>query len=434
MAVSATSLSVAGKRRWEATMPANRAVIYQGPGRVAIQEIPYPTYEMKDGPGVNKANIGRRTPHGAILRTVASNICGSDQHMVRGRTTAPEGLVLGHEITGEVIDVGPDVEYIKVGDVCSVPFNIACGRCRNCKEGKTGVCLNVNPDRPGSAYGYVDMGGWIGGQAEYVLVPYADWNLLKFPDRDQAMAKILDLAMLTDIFPTGYHGCVSAGVTTGSTVYIAGAGPVGLAAATSAWLLGAAVVIVGDLNEERLAQARSFGCETVNVAQGDPAEQVQQILGRDAPAIGQPLVDSAVDAVGFEARGHGADAQTEMPATVLNALMDLTRAGGAIGVPGLYVTGDPGGVDEAAKVGSLSLRLGLGWAKSHSFVTGQCPVMKYNRNLMMAILHDRVQIAKNVNAVPIPLDQAPQGYQDFDQGAAKKYVLDPHGLVRAGRN
>ncbi|GIM94885.1 formaldehyde dehydrogenase, glutathione-independent [Paractinoplanes toevensis] len=415
-------------------MPANRAVVYQGPGQVEIADIPYPTYEMKDGPGVNKANIGRRTPHGVILRTVTTNICGSDQHMVRGRTTAPEGLVLGHEITGEVIDVGPDVEYIKTGDICSVPFNIACGRCRNCKEGKTGVCLNVNPDRPGSAYGYVDMGGWVGGQAEYVLVPYADWNLLKFPDRDQALEKILDLAMLTDIFPTGYHGCVSAGVTTGSTVYIAGAGPVGLAAATSAWLLGAAVVIVGDLNAERLAQARSFGCETVNVADGDPAEQVQQILGKDAPAIGQPLVDAAVDAVGFEARGHGANAQTEMPATVLNSLMEVTRAGGAIGIPGLYVTGDPGGVDEAAKVGSLSLRLGLGWAKSHSFVTGQCPVMKYNRNLMMAILHDRVQIAKNVNATAIPLDQAPQGYQDFDSGAARKYVIDPHGLVRQRLN
>ena len=233
-----------------------------------------------------------------------------------------------------------------------------------------------------------------------------------------------------DIFPTGYHGCVSAGVTTGSTVYIAGAGPVGLAAATSAWLLGAAVVIVGDLNEERLAQARSFGCETVNVSRGDPAEQVQQILGRAATAIGQPLVDAAVDAVGFEARGHGADAGTEMPATVLNSLMDLTRAGGAIGVPGLYVTGDPGGVDEAAKVGSLSLRLGLGWAKSHSFVTGQCPVMKYNRNLMMAILYDRVQIAGNVNATAIPLDRAAEGYRDFDRGAARKYVLDPHGMVR----
>jgi glutathione-independent formaldehyde dehydrogenase len=414
-------------------MEGNKAVVYQGPGQVEIRTIDYPSYEMRDGPGVNKANIGRKTPHGAILKNVATNICGSDQHMVRGRTTAPEGLVLGHEITGEVVDVGPDVEFIKVGDVCSVPFNISCGRCRNCKERRTGVCLNVNPDRPGSAYGYVDMGGWVGGQAEYVMVPYADWNLLKFPDRDRAMEKILDLAMLSDIFPTGYHGCVSAGVTTGSTVYIAGAGPVGLAAATSAFLLGAAVVIVGDLNTERLAQARSFGCETVDVSQGDPLDQIQQILGPDTPAIGQPLVDAAVDAVGFEARGHGADAGTEQPATVLNSLMDLTRAGGAIGIPGLYVTGDPGGVDEAAKVGSLSLRLGLGWAKSHSFVTGQCPVMKYNRELMMAILHDRVQIAKNVNATPIPLEQAPQGYQEFDQGAARKYVLDPHGLLGSGR-
>ncbi|MFC3735025.1 formaldehyde dehydrogenase, glutathione-independent [Actinoplanes nipponensis] len=415
-------------------MAGNRAVVYQGPGQVEIRDGEYPTYEMKDGPGVNKANVGRKTPHGAILKTVATNICGSDQHMVRGRTTAPAGLVLGHEITGEVVDVGPGVEFIKVGDICSVPFNISCGRCRNCKERKTGVCLNVNPDRPGSAYGYVDMGGWVGGQAEYVMVPYADWNLLKFPDRDQAMEKILDLAMLTDIFPTGYHGCVSAGVTTGSTVYIAGAGPVGLAAATSAFLLGAAVVIVGDLNKERLEQARSFGCETVDVSQGEPVEQVYDILGRDAPALGQPLVDSAVDAVGFEARGHGANAETEMPATVLNSLMDLTRAGGAIGVPGLYVTGDPGGVDEAAKVGSLSLRLGLGWAKSHSFVTGQCPVMKYNRELMMAILHDRVQIARNVNATPIPLDDAPRGYEEFDRGAARKYVLDPHGMISRRAN
>ncbi|MEV6597550.1 formaldehyde dehydrogenase, glutathione-independent [Actinoplanes sp. NPDC051346] len=412
-------------------MAGNKAVVYQGPGKVEIRDTDYPTYEMKDGPGVNKANVGRRTPHGAILKTVATNICGSDQHMVRGRTTAPEGLVLGHEITGEVVDIGRDVEFIKVGDICSVPFNISCGRCRNCKERRTGVCLNVNPDRPGSAYGYVDMGGWVGGQAEYVMVPYADWNLLPFPDRDQALEKILDLAMLTDIFPTGYHGCVSAGVTTGSTVYIAGAGPVGLAAATSAYLLGAAVVIVGDLNEQRLAQARSFGCETVDVSRGDPVDQVQQILGKDAPSIGQPLVDAAVDAVGFEARGHGVDAATEMPATVLNSLMDLTRAGGAIGVPGLYVTGDPGGVDEAAKIGSLSIRLGLGWAKSHSFVTGQCPVMKYNRELMMAILHDRVRIAKNVNATPIPLDQAPRGYQEFDEGAARKYVLDPHGMIRS---
>ena len=403
-------------------MPGNKAVIYKGPGNVAVEEVDYPTFDLKDGPGVNPANVGRKLPHAAILKVAATNICGSDQHMVRGRTTAPSGLALGHEITGEVAEIGPDVEYIKQGDLVSVPFNIACGRCRNCKEGKTGVCLNVNPDRPGSAYGYVDMGGWVGGQAEYALVPYADWNLLKFPDKDQAMEKITDLAMLADIFPTGFHGAITAGVKPGSTVYVAGAGPVGLAAATSAFLLGAAVVVVGDLQKERLEQARSFGCETVDVSQGDPKDQVEQILGI-------PEVDAAVDAVGFEARGHGAEAQQERPATVLNTVMDVTGAGGAVGIPGLYVTGDPGAADEAAKQGSLSIRLGLGWAKSLSFTTGQCPVMRYNRQLMMAILHDRVQIGKNVNATVIPLDQAPEGYREFDKGVARKYVLDPHGMI-----
>jgi glutathione-independent formaldehyde dehydrogenase len=404
-------------------MADNRGVAYMGPGKVELHDIDFPTFELQDGPGVNPANVGRKLPHAAILRCVSTNICGSDQHMVRGRTTAPEGLILGHEITGEVIETGPGVEFIKEGDLCSVPFNIACGRCRNCKERNTGVCLNVNPDRPGSAYGYVDMGGWVGGQAEYVMVPYADWNLLKFPDKDQAMEKILDLTMLSDIFPTGYHGCYTAGVTTGSTVYIAGAGPVGLAAAHAAQLLGAAVVIVGDLNAQRLEQARSFGCETVDLTQdASLPDQIDQI-------IGEPEVDAAVDAVGFEAKGQGADASHEAPATVLNSIMQVTRAAGQLGIPGLYVTGDPGGVDDAAKVGSLSIRIGLGWAKSHSFTTGQCPVMKYNRGLMMAILHDKAHIAKAVNATVLPLSEAPRGYAEFDKGAARKYVLDPHGLL-----
>ncbi len=403
-------------------MASNKAVAYEGPGKVGIIETDYPDFVLKDGPGVNPDNVGRECHHGVILRTVATNICGSDQHMVRGRTTAPEGLVLGHEITGEVVEVGRDVEFIKEGDLVSVPFNIACGRCRNCKEGKTGICLNVNPDRPGSAYGYVDMGGWVGGQAEYVMVPYADWNLLKFPDRDQALEKIMDLTMLSDIFPTGFHGCVTAGVGVGSTVYVAGAGPVGLAAAASAQLLGAAVVIVGDLQEDRLAQARSFGCETVDVSKADVGDQIEQILGT-------PEVDCGVDAVGFEARGHGAQAGTEMPATVLNSLMTITRAGGGLGIPGLYVTGDPGAADDAAKEGSLSIRLGLGWAKSLHFMTGQCPVMKYHRGLMMAILHDRVHIADAVNATAIPLTEAPRGYAEFDAGAAQKYVLNPNGYL-----
>lgn len=396
-------------------MASNRGVAYIEPGKVEVQNIDYPKLALGN----------RKCEHGVILKIVSTNICGSDQHMVRGRTTAPMGLVLGHEITGEIVEKGRDVEFLEVGDIVSVPFNIACGRCRNCKEGKTGICLNVNPARPGAAYGYVDMGGWVGGQAEYVMVPYADFNLLKFPDKGAAMAKIRDLTLLSDIFPTGYHGAVTAGVQPGSVVYVAGAGPVGLACAASCHLLGAAVVIVGDMIPERLAQARSFGCETVDLTKDATlAQQIEQI-------IGVPEVDQAVDCVGFEARGHGSCCHTEQPATVLNSVMEVTRAGGGIGIPGLYVTGDPGGVDENAKVGNLSIRIGLGWAKSHFFTTGQCPVMKYNRQLMQAILHDKIQIAEAVNVSVISLDDAPQGYKDFDKGAAKKFVIDPHGMIAA---
>src|SRR5205807_208836 len=231
------------------------------PGKVSVETIEYPKLELPEGvPGRN-----RKAEHGVILRVVATNICGSDQHMVRGRTTAPKGQTLGHEITGEIIEMRSDVEFLEKGDIVSVPFNIACGRCRMCKSGNTGVCLNVNPARPGAAYGYVDMGGWVGGQANYVMVPYADWNLLKFPDKDQAMAKIRDLTLLSDIFPTGYHGAVTAGVGPGMIAYVAGAGPVGLACAAACQLLGAAVVIVGDMIPQRLNQARSFGCETIDL-------------------------------------------------------------------------------------------------------------------------------------------------------------------------
>ena len=270
-------------------MPGNRGVAYIGTGKVEVKTIDYPKLEHN----------GKKLPHAVILKLIATNICGSDQHMVRGRTTAPSGMILGHEITGEIVEKGNDVEFLEMGDIVSAPFNIACGRCRNCKEGKTGICLNVNPSRPGGAYGYVDMGGWTGGQADYVLVPYADFNLLKFPDKQQAMAKIRDLTLLSDIFPTGYHGAVTAGVGPGSTVYVAGAGPVGLACAEACRLLGAAVVIVGDMIPERLKQAGSFGCETIDLQkEGQLGDRIAQILG-------VPEVDSAVDCVGFEARAHG---------------------------------------------------------------------------------------------------------------------------------
>jgi len=394
-------------------MAENRGVVFLGQNTVEVQSIDFPKMQ-------NPA--GKKITHGVILKIVATNICGSDQHMVRGRTTAPTGMVLGHEITGEIIEAGSDVEYLKVGDLVTVPFNVACGRCRTCREQQTGVCLNVNPGRAGGAYGYVDMGGWIGGQAEYVLVPYADFNLIKFPDKQQAMEKIRDLTMLSDILPTGFHGAVTAGVGVGAIVYVAGAGPVGLAAAASAHILGAAVVMVGDMNADRLAHAESVGFVPIDLTKSD---NLGDLITK---VVGKPEVDAAIDAVGFEAKSQGAMGK-EAPATVLNSLMSIVRAAGAIGIPGLYVTEDPGSKDEAAKQGNLKIRFGLGWAKSHRFYTGQTPVLKYNRQLMQAILHDRLPIAKIVNATVIPLGDAARGYKEFDSGVAKKFVLDPHGLL-----
>lgn len=394
-------------------MAENRGVIYLGPNKVEVQSIDFPKMQNPKG---------RKIDHAVILRVISTNICGSDQHMVRGRTTAPSGMVLGHEITGEIIEAGSDVEFLNVGDLVTVPFNVACGRCRTCREQQTGVCLNVNPGRAGGAYGYVDMGGWVGGQAEYVMVPYADFNLIKFPDKEQAMEKILDLTMLSDILPTGFHGAASAGVGVGSIVYVAGAGPVGLAAAASAQILGAALVMIGDMNLERLHHAQNVGFTPINLTNSDNlGDLISEVVGR-------PEVDSAIDAVGFEARAQGRDSE-EAPATVLNSLMAVVRPAGGIGIPGLYVTEDPGAHDEGAKTGNLKIRFGLGWAKSHRFYTGQTPVLKYNRQLLQAILYGRLPIAKIVNATVLPLGSAPEGYREFDSGVAKKFVLDPHNLL-----
>ena len=318
-------------------MSSNRGVVYVKPGIVEVQKLDFPVFR-------NPA--GKEIHHGVILKVVSTNICGSDQHMVRGRTTAPAGMVLGHEITGEVIEKGRDVEYLEIGDLVSVPFNVACGRCRTCREGHTDVCLHVNSERAGGAYGYVDLGGWIGGQAEYVMVPYADFNLLKFPDKAQAMEKIRDLTCLSDILPTGFHGAVTAKVGVGSTVYVAGAGPVGLAAAAAARILGAAAVLIGDMNKERLAHAKSVGFEPIDLTKHDRlGDLVAEVLGK-------PEVDCAIDCVGFEAKSEGADGKiVDAPAVVLNGLMEITRPAGAIGIPGLYVTDDPGAKDAAASSG-----------------------------------------------------------------------------------
>ena len=204
-------------------------------------------------------------------------------------------------------------------------------------------------------------------------------------------------------------------VGTGATLSDAGA-----EVAELAERLGAAVVMIGDFNKERLDHAAKVGFTPVDLSKGDNLpEMIAEITG-------SPEVDAAVDAVGFEARGHSGG---EQPAIVLNQMMEITRVAGGIGIPGLYVTEDPGAVDDAAKSGNLSMRFGLGWAKAQSFHTGQTPVLKYNRQLMQAILHDRLPIADIVNATIMPLDEAAEGYKSFDSGVAKKFVLDPHGML-----
>ena len=392
-------------------MAENRAVVYQGPCKMAVEEIGFPRMEAK----------GKPVQHGVILQILATCICGSDLHMYRGRTDLMPGTPVGHEITGLVIEKGSDVEFLEVGDIVSVPFNVACGRCRNCKEGKTQICLSVNDLKPGGSYGYAEMGPWQGGQAEYVFVPYADFNLLKFPDRELAMEKILDLAMLTDIFPTGYHGAVTAGVGVGSTVYIAGAGPVGLCAAVSSYLLGASCVIVGDYNQARLNHARdTLGCEVINIANHEV------IRDSIAEILGIPEVDCAIDAIGYEAHGHGHNADQDSPTDALDTLVDVTRYGGMLGIPGVYLPMDPQGKGIYAKIGRPPFEWGRAWDKGLTFSIGQVPVMRYNRQLMTSILFNRVRLSKILNTTVITLDEAPQAYSEFEQGVPKKFVLDPH--------
>ena len=396
-------------------MASNRAVVYLSPKKVEVQDVDYP--KMVD------ASNGKEIEHGVVLRVVATNICGSDQHIYRGRFAMPSGEQLGHEVTGEVVELGRDVLFLKLGDLCSVPFNVSCGRCRNCFERHTEVCTNVNSEKDCGAYGF-NLGGWKGGQAEYHLVPYADFNLLKFPDKDQAMERIEALTLLSDILPTGFHGCVSAGVKPGSTVYIAGAGPVGRAAAAGARLLGASCIIVGDMIKERLGLVKNAGYEVVDLSKETPlADQVEAILGKRE-------VDCGVDAVGFEAHGHGDDAGEEKSETVLNDLMEIVRAGGGMGIPGVYADGDPKAKTKEAKAGKMLLDFGKSWIKSPSIVAGQAPVKRYNEALMQAILWGRMDYVTDVvDTEIISLDQAVDAYDVFDKGSSKKFVIDPHGMI-----
>ena len=378
-----------------------KAVVYKEPFKVAVENVEDPTIQH---------------PNDVIVRVTSTAICGSDLHMYEGRTAAEPGIVFGHENMGIIEEVGDGVTSLKVGDRVVMPFNVACGFCKNCQAGYTGFCLTVNPGFAGGAYGYVAMGPYLGGQAEFVRVPYADFNCLKLPEGTEHET---DFVLLADIFPTGYHGCELAEVSPGETVAVYGAGPVGLMAAYSAMLRGASKVFVVDRVPERLQKAEEIGAIPIDFTKGDPAEQIKD------QTDGQGT-DKGVDAVGYQATSATGD--TEEPAIVLNSLIDTVRPTGRLGVPGLYVPSDPGGVNEAAKQGMLLVKIGKLFEKGLRMGTGQANVKRYNRQLRDLIIAGRAKPSFVVSH-ELPLDQAPTAYEKFDKRVEgyTKVVLHPQG-------
>lgn len=376
-----------------------RAVVYKRPFEVAVENVPDPAIQH---------------PNDVIVRIAATAICGSDLHMYEGRTAAQPGLVFGHENLGTVEEVGSGVVTLSRGDRVVMPFNVACGFCKNCVAGYTGFCLTVNPGFAGGAYGYVAMGPYPGGQAEHLRVPFADFNCLKLPPGSERDA---DYVLLADIFPTGYHGCELAQVSPGETVAVYGAGPIGLMAAYSALIRGAAKVFVVDRVPERLQKAAEIGAIPVNFQEGSPVGQIKEQLGGEG-------ADKGVDAVGYQAQAQ--QGEREEPALVLNSLIDTVRATGMIGVPGLYVPADPGGVDEQAAHGNLQVAIGRLFEKGLRMATGQCNVKRYNRQLRDMIMAGRAKPSFVVSH-ELPLDQAPGAYQKFDKRVEgyTKVVLRP---------
>jgi glutathione-independent formaldehyde dehydrogenase len=363
-----------------------KAVTYGGPFTVAVEEVAEPTIEA---------------PTDALIRITTTNICGSDLHMYEGRTTVEAGKVLGHENMGIVTEVGPGVQFTKVGDRVSVPFNIACGTCANCQRGWTSFCLRTNPTEgvDGAAYGYANMGPYDGGQAEYLRVPFADFNLLQLPGGSELEN---DFTMLSDIFPTAFHGCELGEVGPGHTVAVFGAGPVGLLAAHSAFLRGASRVFVVDQHPDRLKLALAFGAEPIDFSAGDPVEQILEANGG--------MVDRGVEAVGYQA--HDATG-TEHPEMVLDNLVKVVRSAGAIGVVGVYMPEDEGAADEGAKEGRVGFDYGTFFTKGQRMGTGQAPVKRYNRQLRDLIIAGRAHPSKLVSH-ELGLDRAVDAYAHFD--------------------
>lgn len=376
-----------------------RALVYNGPRDVQVMDVP-------------DAKIERATD--VLVKITSANICGSDLHMYEGRTSMQPGRILGHENLGDVIEVGTAVDRIKVGDRVCLPFNVGCGFCANCERGLSGFCLTCNPGMAGAAYGFAGMGPYSGGQAEYLRVPYGDFNCLVLPRDSQE--KENDYVMLSDIFPTGYHATELAGVLPGETVVIYGAGPVGLMAAACATIKGAAMVMVVDTHKDRLKLAEKLGAIAIDDTEGDGVDQVMELTGGNG-------ADRGCECVGYQCCNMHRE---EVPNLTMNNLVAVTKATGRIGVVGVFVPEDPGAQDKLAKRGQLAFDFGAYWTKGQSMGTGQANVKAYNRMLSRLIEKDKIKPSWIVSH-ELPLEEAAEAYANFDdrKNGWTKVVLKP---------
>ena len=376
-----------------------KALVYNGPRDVQVKEVP-------------DARVERATD--VLVKISSANICGSDLHMYEGRTDMAPGRILGHENLGEVIEVGPAVDRVKVGDRVCLPFNIGCGFCENCEKGLTGFCLTANPGNAGAAYGFAGMGPYSGGQAELLRVPYGDFNCLVLPRGSEE--KENDYVMLSDIFPTGYHATELAGVKPGDSVVIYGAGPVGLMAASSAVLKGASMVMVVDTHKDRLQLAEKLGAVAIDDTEGSGVERIMELTGGKG-------ADCGCECVGYQCCNMHRE---EVSNLTMNNLVATVKATGGIGVVGVFVPEDPGAKDKLQKRGQMAFDFGKFWFKGQRMGTGQANVKAYNRLLSRLIEKDKVKPSWIVSH-ELPLAQAPEAYENFDKRKAgwTKVVLKP---------
>ena len=385
-----------------------KALVYNGPRDVSVNEVPDPKIEQ---------------PTDVVVKITSTNICGSDLHMYEGRTDVEQGKILGHENLGEVVEVGDAVTRVKVSDRVCLPFNVSCGFCKNCERGYTSACLNVNPGKAGGAYGYAGMGPYQGGQAEFLRVPFADFNCLLLPEGAEEQEN--DYVMLADIWPTGYHATELACVEPGDTVVVYGAGPVGLFAAYSAILKGASQVFSVDRLKDRLGLAEKIGATPIDDSKGDPVKQVLELTdGKGA--------DKGCECVGYQAHDVHGHEHSNM---TMNNLIGSVRETGKIGVVGVFPEKDPKSPDNLEKQGQIAFDIGKFFEKGLTMGSGQCNVKKYNRYLASLIAAEKAKPSFLVSH-ELSLEEAPDAYKHFDSRDKgwTKVVLKPGAAVHAKRS